>query len=255
MATNFPGIAGSLLHEPSAQSQQRDQRGGFLNFLRVGTPVRDVLGLIGDTMLMQNGFDPIYRQRLAQQRQRDAFGAWNANPDDAEAQRALVDRLGPDALQLIQQRQAQQKGLAAQRAFAAWAQDPENATARANFLAADPKAAYEAIRELTKDQREGQFTLGEGQQRYDAMGRPIASGPAPRPRYYPVPQGGRLELDPSYQGPVSDAPASSGPVPGGPRPGQIVGGYRFKGGNPNDPNAWEAAGQGGASQPGSRTFP
>lgn len=49
-----------------------------------------------------------------------------------------------------------------------------------------------------------QFTLGEGQVRYDSAGNVIASGPSRRPRYYPVPQGGRLELDPSYEGPVAE---------------------------------------------------
>lgn len=50
------------------------------------------------------------------------------------------------------------------------------------------------------------FTLGEGQVRYGPNGEVIASGPAQRPRYYPVQPGGRLELDPSYQGPTTDAP-------------------------------------------------
>lgn len=32
-----------------------------------------------------------------------------------------------------------------------------------------------------------------------------------------------------------EAPAA----PGGPQPGQVENGYRFKGGNPADPSAWE----------------
>lgn len=56
------------------------------------------------------------------------------------------------------------------------------------------------------------FTLGEGQVRYDAQGNRIAAGPPERPRYFPVQAGGRLELDPSYQGPVSDG-VSPSPAP------------------------------------------
>lgn len=37
---------------------------------------------------------------------------------------------------------------------------------------------------------------------------------------------------------------------GGPQPGSVVSGFRFKGGNPNDPNAWEPAQGGPASAPG-----
>lgn len=38
----------------------------------------------------------------------------------------------------------------------------------------------------------------------------------------------------------------------GPQPGEVVDGYQFMGGNPNDPNAWKPVG--GAGQVGPRTF-
>lgn len=41
---------------------------------------------------------------------------------------------------------------------------------------------------------------------------------------------------------------------GGPQPGTIEEGYRFKGGNPADPNSWEPV-QGGPTQPASGNFP
>jgi hypothetical protein len=85
-----------------------------------------------------------------------------------------------------------------------------------------------------------QFTLGENDIRYDSTGRVIARGSPGRPRYYPVPQGGRLELDPSYQGPVSGATP-----PAAPAPGTVEDGYRFRGGDPGDPANWEPV-QGGA---------
>lgn len=45
-----------------------------------------------------------------------------------------------------------------------------------------------------------------------------------------------------------------GGAPSGPAVGAVEGGYRFKGGNPADPNAWEPA-TGGAPSQGGATFP
>lgn len=41
---------------------------------------------------------------------------------------------------------------------------------------------------------------------------------------------------------------------GGPQPGTVEDGYRFKGGNPADPGAWEPVGQGGQPAQGSAPF-
>lgn len=40
----------------------------------------------------------------------------------------------------------------------------------------------------------------------------------------------------------------------GPEPGSLVGGFKFRGGNPNDPNAWEPV-QGGPAAPAGAGFP
>jgi hypothetical protein len=42
--------------------------------------------------------------------------------------------------------------------------------------------------------------------------------------------------------PNSGGAQTGAPVNSGPAPGTVVGGYRFKGGNPNDRNSWEPAG-------------
>lgn len=44
------------------------------------------------------------------------------------------------------------------------------------------------------------------------------------------------------------------PTQGGPQAGAVEDGYRFKGGNPSDPNAWEPVSQGGPTQPASGGF-
>jgi hypothetical protein len=57
-------------------------------------------------------------------------------------------------------------------------------------------------------------------------------------------QDGQLVTVPnSYAGPQA-APQ------GGPQPGSVVGGFRFKGGNPNDRNSWEPAGGGAGNSAG-----
>lgn len=87
--------------------------------------------------------------------------------------------------------------------------------------------------------RQGEgFTLSEGQIRFDANGQPIARGAPQRPRYYSVPPGGRLEMDPAAQ------PAPQEAV--NPQTGERL---RL---NPQT-NQWEPV-QGGPTPPASGTF-
>jgi len=54
--------------------------------------------------------------------------------------------------------------------------------------------------------------------------------------------------------PAGMVPRGTVAPPSTPAPGTVEGGYRFKGGNPSDPTAWEPV-AGGATPQASRTFP
>lgn len=71
---------------------------------------------------------------------------------------------------------------------------------------------------------------------------------APKPEYRAIEAGGSLIDVSNGQPHVVIAPNPGGhdtgsPVQGGgPQPGQVIGGFRYKGGDPNDRNSWEQAG-------------
>lgn len=71
-------------------------------------------------------------------------------------------------------------------------------------------------------------------------GEPVFKNPD-RPRYYPVPPGGMLVPEPG---------AGGAPQGAAPQPGQVEDGYRYKGGNPADPNSWEPVGDAGGNASG-----
>lgn len=67
-----------------------------------------------------------------------------------------------------------------------------------------------------------------------------------QPRYQVIPEGGTLvnTRDPAALAQV----AGQNVAPqGGPQPGAVEDGYRFRGGNPADPNSWEPVGGGGSN--------
>lgn len=65
--------------------------------------------------------------------------------------------------------------------------------------------------------------------------------PSPQPIVDPQTGSVRWVTPPAQGMPQQAAPQ------GGPQPGAVVNGFRFKGGNPNDQNAWEPVGGGGGN--------
>lgn len=67
-----------------------------------------------------------------------------------------------------------------------------------------------------------------------------------QPRYQVIPEGGKLvnTRDPAALAQVAGQNAAP---QGGPQPGMVEDGYRFRGGNPADPNSWEPVGGGGSN--------
>lgn len=214
---------------PQAQQAPQEPKRGGGGFLNTLGRISDVLALIG-------GEQPIY---------------------------------GPMRAQEQQQRQAEE----ARNALSQWLQNPNDQQAFMRALQADPDRTL-GLREKLEGE---EYTLGEGQARFQGS-RQIARGPekldtievdgvvfdkrtgqplfespydriiaGPDGSFYRVPRMG-LGRQPGGQQQPGQAATS-----GGPQPGAVVNGYRFRGGNPNDRNAWEPVSGGGAGN-GAGTF-
>lgn len=191
--------------------------------------IGDIIGLIGDAARGWKGQEPVYGpmmvERRKQQQRSDALSNFLDDPEGAI--RALMAIDPAAAIQLHQSRQGKV---------------PEEA-ALLQYAGIDPRSP------------EGQAIikhklLGAGQsdptfvRELEALGIDPGSEEA-RELYYGRNSPAGYLLKPRGR--------SQGAPSGGPQPGQVVNGYRFKGGNPNDQNAWEAVG--GPTVRPSGTFP
>lgn len=196
----------------------------------------------------------------------NALARYATNPDDPEARQALMfanpqlglglqreermDRVQTEALGLRRQEQAQQ-------IEAAQMKEAREAVGQAALgilrLPVDQRGiAFDQQIDLLAQRFPG---LAKYKGRYSPELLDAALAEAgmmdkaielTSPRYQAIVPGGELRNTNPF------APTQMGAV-AGPQPGAIEDGYRFRGGNPADPNSWEPVG--GASQPGSQTFP
>jgi hypothetical protein len=213
------------------------------------------------------------RQRRIEGETQNALAKYAANPDDPQAMESLT-RYNPQLAIQLQERKQQQalKGLEAHREKivmgakivrqlqpkddAGWQQvlqmaqqvgidladvprnfDPQyvqGLVSVADALAPQREAQDPGIiREFQIATERGLVPPGTSYQQYLAMRNPGMMSPVV------IPENATVEM-PGQQG--------------GPQPGAIEDGYRFKGGNPADPNSWEPV-NGGPTPQASGTFP
>lgn len=109
-----------------------------------------------------------------------------------------------------------------------------------------PAIAQQVMLSLPPEQRDP-----NGPAFIEAMGRALAKNIPLQPgggvaQYNPVSGQTQMVVTPN----PGDQPVGAQASVGGPQPGAIVGGYRFKGGNPNDQNNWEMVGGAGGNASG-----
>lgn len=159
-------------------------------------------------------------------------------PGALRGDQAAMDQLAPLNPELFmklddRQREAAAKELADVHSAVRWAQNPQQwEQVKAHYAGQIP-----GVENIPFEQREA-ILMQLGQ-----MGEYLKSAPEMKTLsvepggsaigYYPQTGETKVLVQPNMGGGQMGAPA------GGPQPGSVVDGYRFKGGNPNDPNAWE----------------
>jgi hypothetical protein len=192
--------------------------------------LRNFLGAIGDALLVAHGQQPLYRQRMDQQRQQQALQGFLTNPDQAIAQLMQVD--APSAVKLYTELHQKQNEPELVQELRAAGIDPTSDQGRQILVqhlgasGADPASV-----------REYQFAKGQGfagsyLDFLNQRGGPLIANNGD----------GTFTIVPRAMvgGQPSAAPS------GAPAVGSVEDGYRFKGGDPSKQENWEPV-QGGAT--------
>lgn len=96
----------------AAQGQAQDPQ--HTGMFGVKGTLRNVLGLLGDAMLVQHGNQPVYKPRLQQEQIADAMTGFQSNPNAAAGRLAAVPGGAQDAENMYNSSQQQQLRLAQQ---------------------------------------------------------------------------------------------------------------------------------------------
>lgn len=186
-----------------------------------GLGFKDILGILGDSILQAHGRQPIYGPLHEKRQLQGALQNFLTDPDSAIQALMKVD--APTAINLYKM---------------------VHPTKAEPDIVVEMRAAG-----IDPTSEEGKALIKEHLGRSGASSSFIqdlgAAGIDPK-----SPEGQRLlyaHMSPA--GYLIDPPRSTGP-----QVGQMINGYRFKGGNPNDRNSWEPIG-GASPSTGSATFP
>lgn len=95
-----PAYGGYQFDIPQAAPQAQPQMAQAMPAAHTPSKFRNFLGAIGDALLVGGGGQPLYRQRMEEQRQQTALQGFLTNPDQAIAQLMQVD--APSAIKLYQ---------------------------------------------------------------------------------------------------------------------------------------------------------
>jgi hypothetical protein len=219
-------------NQAMGQMQQMQQQHQQMQRPKFG--IKNILGMIGEVIAQRQGYPATYsanmkeqEQKWEQQQQGQQIANYLGNTDQALAG---IMRSNPVVGMALYRMKNPEVGT-----------DPE--TIRLMRAAGiDPQS--EEGRAIIR----GNLTKGGGQsdptfvRELEALGIDPSSDEA-RELYYGRNSPAGYLLKPRPRGPV-----------GGPRPGQVVRGFRFKGGNPNDQGSWEPA-NGGPTPQASGVFP